>query len=187
MTHDFSELFSNLKQHVAETGEWLQRELAGVRTGRATPALLDSVRVETYGARTPITQIASISVEDARTIRIVPWDTSVSKDVEKAITEADLGVSVMIDDKGLRVVFPELTAERRAMLSKLVGDRLEQARVTQRGHRADAIKKLEGAEKEGGVGKDELARFKENVQKEIDGGSTNLDAIAKKKQDEIAQ
>lgn len=179
--------FSKLKEHIKETEEWLQRELAGIRTGRATPALLDSVRAETYGARTPIAQLASITVEDARTIRIVPWDKTVSKSVEKAITEADLGISVMIDDTGLRVVFPELTAERRTLLQKLAGERLEAARITLRGHRTDALKELESAEKAGGMGKDELGRLKEDVQKHIDSGMSELEALAKKKQEDIAR
>lgn len=178
--------FSKLKEHIKETEEWLQRELAGIRTGRATPALLDSVRAETYGARTPIAQLASITVEDARTIRIVPWDKTVSKPVEKAITEADLGISVMIDDVGLRVVFPELTAERRTLLQKLAGERLETARITLRGHRTDALKELESAEKAGGMGKDELGRLKEEVQKHIDSGMSELETLAKKKQEDIS-
>ncbi|HWH07094.1 MAG TPA: ribosome-recycling factor, partial [Candidatus Paceibacterota bacterium] len=126
MAYDFSKLTGGIK----ETEEWLTRELSGVRTGRATPALLDSVKPEIYGARTPITNVASVTVEDARTIRIVPWDKSVVKSIEKAITEADLGISVSVDDMGLRVIFPELTAERRTMLAKLAGEKFEHAKVT---------------------------------------------------------
>lgn len=179
--------FSKLKQHIRDTEEWLGRELSGVRTGRAAPALLDSVKPEVYGTRTPIQQVASITVEDARSIRIIPWDKTVTKAIEKALTDADLGVSVMIDDQGLRVMFPELTAERRTMLQKLAGDKLEQARVTLRGHRTDALKELDAAEKEGGMGKDDLLRYKGELQKAIDDGTTALEALAKKKHEEIAQ
>ena len=178
--------FSNLKNNIKETEEWLSRELAGIRTGRATAALLDSVRAEAYGARTPLTQLASVTVEDARTIRIVPWDKTVAKGIEKAINDADLGVSVSVDDQGLRVIFPDLTSERRTMLSKLVGERLEQARVTLRGHRADVLKELDAAEKEGGMSQDDLKRFKDEAQKYIDAGGDALEALAKKKQEEIA-
>lgn len=179
--------FSKLTAHIKETEEWLQRELAGIRTGRATPALLDSVRADVYGSRTPITQIASLTVEDARSIRIVPWDKANAKPVEKAITEADLGVSVLIDDAGLRVIFPELTAERRTMLQKLAGDRFETARITLRGHRTEVMKELEAAEKEGGMGQDDLKWLKEEAQKHIDAGMAALEALAKKKQEDIAQ
>ncbi|MEA2701405.1 MAG: ribosome recycling factor [Candidatus Parcubacteria bacterium] len=183
MAYDFSKLIA----HVKETEEWLQRELSGIRTGRAASALLDSVRAEAYGAKTPINGLASVTVEDARTIRIVPWDKTVSKAIEKAVNDADLGVSVSVDDTGLRVAFPELTAERRTMLGKLAGDRLEQARVTLRGHRTDALKELDAAEKEGGMGQDELKRLKEEAQKHIDKGMETLEALAKKKQEDIAQ
>jgi ribosome recycling factor len=179
--------FSKLKAQIAETEDWLSRELATVRTGRATPAILDSVKVDAYGARSPISQVASVTVEDARTLRIVPWDKTLSKAVEKAINDADLGMSGVVDDSGMRVVFPELTAERRTMLSKLAGEKLEQSKVTLRGHRAEAIKSIESAEKEGGMGKDEVARLKEEVQKMIDAAVTALEALGKRKLEEIAQ
>lgn len=179
--------FSKLSAHIKETEEWLQRELAGIRTGRATSALLDSVKAEAYGSRSPIHGLASVTVEDARTIRIVPWDKTVSKPIEKAINDADLGVSVSVDEVGLRVIFPELTAERRTLLAKLAGERLEQARVTLRGHRADALKELDASEKEGGMGQDELKRLKEEAQKHVDKGMEALEALAKKKQEDIAQ
>ena len=177
--------FQKLKDGIQETEEWLVRELSGVRTGRATPTLLDAVKPEIYGARTPIQNVASVTLEDARTLRIVPWDKSVVKSIEKAITEADLGISVSVDDMGLRVIFPELTAERRQQLAKLAGEKAEHAKVTLRGHRNDAMKELEAAEKEGGMSKDELFRLKEELQKMIDAANAQLEATAKKKQDEI--
>lgn len=178
--------FSKLKANISETEDWLSRELATVRTGRATPAILDSVRVDAYGVKTPIAQVGSVTVEDARTLRIVPWDKTLSKALEKAVNDADLGLSVVVDDSGIRAIFPELTAERRTLLSKLAGEKAEQAKVTLRGHRADAIKEIEASEKEGGMGKDEVVRLKEEVQKLIDAGSANLEAAGKKKQEEIS-
>jgi ribosome recycling factor len=182
MAYDFSKLDTGVK----DTKEWLEREFSGIRTGRSSPALLDGVKPEVYGARTPLNQIGSVTIEDARTLRVVPWDKSVVKAVEKAIVDADLGVSVVVDDQGLRVIFPELTAERRSILGKLAGEKSEQARVTLRGHRTDAIKALEAAEKEGGMGEDELKRLKDEVQKKIDAGNDALDALLKRKQEEIA-
>lgn len=178
--------FSTLKSHIKETEEWLIREFSSIRTGRASAALLDSVKPEVYGARTPLQQVGSVTIEDARTIRIVPWDKTTGKNIEKAITEADLGVSVVTDDTGLRVIFPELTAERRTLLQKLAGERCEDARITLRGHRTNALKEIDAAEKEGGMGQDEVKRLKEEVQKHIDAGQGALDALLKKKHEEIA-
>lgn len=179
--------FSPLKAKIQETEEWLARELSGVRTGRATPTLLDGVKAEAYGTRTPLRDVAAIAVEDARTIRIVPWDKELLKPIEKSIMEADLGVGVGSDDQGIRVSFPELTSERRVQLSKIAGDRTEQAKVTLRGHRTDAMKLLDAAEKEGGMGKDEVARLKADVQKLIDAGNEALVFLFDKKEKEISQ
>ncbi|MEJ0053322.1 MAG: ribosome recycling factor [bacterium] len=179
--------FSKLAKGIEETKEWLSRELAGVRTGRASPALLDSVRPEAYGTRTPISQLGSVSIEDARTLRVIPWDKTLVKNIEKGIAEANLGISTAVDDMGLRVIFPELTSERRTMLTKIAGEKLEAAKVTLRSHRTDALHDLEAKEKEGGMGKDELARLKEDVQKQIDKAQEDLAALAKKKEEEIAQ
>ena len=179
--------FSKLKTSITETEEWLARELSGVRTGRATPALLDGVKPEAYGSRTPIRELANVSVEDARTLRIIPWDKELLKVIEKGITDADLGIGVSTDDQGLRVSFPELTSERRTQLSKIAGDKTEQAKVTMRGHRTDAMKSLDAAEKEGGMGKDEVARLKTEVQKLIDAGNESLSQHLEKKESEISQ
>lgn len=183
MAYDFSALKTNIK----ETEEWLARELSGVRTGRATPALLDTVKPEAYGTRTPLTQLASVSVEDARTLRVIPWDNALIKTIEKGITDANLGVGVGVDDQGLRVSFPELTSERRTQLLKIANDKTEQAKVTLRSHRTGALHALDALEKEGGVGKDEIARLRVEVQKLIDAGNDALAAVLKKKEVEIAQ
>lgn len=156
-----------------------------MRTGRATPAILDTIKPEVYGTRTPINQVAAVHIEDARTLRIVPWDKSLTKIIEAAIQTADLGVGVGSDDQGLRVTFPELTAERRTMLLKIANEKLEAARITLRGHRTDTLKALDAAEKEGGMGKDELARFKDEVQKKIDKGNDALEALGKRKEAEV--
>ncbi len=183
MAYDFSEL----KTHIKETEEWIARELSGVRTGRATPTLLDAVKPEAYGTRTPLRELGSVSVEDARTLRIVPWDRELVKAIEKGITDANLGVGVSTDDQGLRVSFPELTSERREQLSKIAGDKTEQAKVTLRSHRTDALKALESAEKAGGMGKDEVARLKIEIQKLIDAGNESLVKTLERKEEEIAQ
>ncbi|MEK7554089.1 MAG: ribosome-recycling factor, partial [Patescibacteria group bacterium] len=159
MSYDFSKLKANIK----ETEEWLARELSGVRTGRATPTLLDTVRPEAYGARTSLRELANVSVEDVRTLRVIPWDKTLTKAIEKGITDADLGVGVSTDDQGLRVSFPELTSERRTQLTKIAGDKTEHAKVTLRSHRTDALKALETAEEAGGIGEDEVKRLKGEI------------------------
>jgi len=179
--------FNTLKNNIKETEEWLSRELSSVRTGRASPSILDSVRPEAYGVRTALRELASVSSEDARTLRIVPWDSGLTKAIEKGITEADLGVGVSTDDKGLRVSFPELTSERRIQLSKIAGDKTEQAKVALRGHRTDALKTLDAVSKEGGIGEDEVKRIKVEIQRLIDDGNTSLLKILEKKESEIAQ
>ncbi len=183
MAYDFTPLKNNIK----ETEEWLSRELSGVRTGRATPTLLDTVKPEAYGTRMPISQIANVAVEDARTLRVVPWDLALAKEIERAITEADLGVGVSTDAQGLRVSFPELTGERRAQLGKIAGDKTEQARITLRGHRTEALKLLDESKKQGGMGDDEHIRLKEEVQKLIDAGNEKLAQLLTKKEEEIAE
>ena len=183
MAYDFSKLKANIK----ETEEWLSRELSGVRTGRATTALLDSVKTEAYDSHVPLREVASISVEDARTLRIIPWDMTLLKKIEKGITAANLGVGIATDDQGIRVSFPELTSERRVQLSKIAGDKTEQAKTTLRSFRTDTLKSLDATEKEGGMGEDEVARLKAEVQKIIDAGNESIASILKKKEEEIAQ
>lgn len=177
--------FQPLKNSFKDIEEWLKRELQGVRTGRATPTLLDSIQVEAYGSRVPLNQVGGITVEDARTLRISPWDMSQIKAVEKAIVDANLGVGVGSDDKGVRVSFPELTGERRVQLIKIMKEKLEEARVKIRSARGENISLLEKQEKDGEMGKDELFRLKAEVQKLVDDAGGSLDAIAKKKEEEI--
>lgn len=177
--------FAPLKREIKETEEWLARELASVRTGRATPTLLDGVKPEAYGTRTSLQELANISVEDARTLRIIPWDPSIVRAIEKGITDANLGVGIATDDQGLRVTFPELTAERRIQLTRLAGEKTEQARTTLRGHRTEAMKEIDALEKEG-MAKDLAKRQKDEVQKLIGAGNEAFAALLKKKEAEIA-
>ncbi len=165
--------------------EWLTKEFSGIRTGRATPALLDSIQVESYGARVPVHQVGSVTVEDARTLRITPWDASTIKTIEKAITDADFGVSVSSDDRGVRVSFPELTSERRVQLMKLAKGRLEEARVSLRQTRDEIMRDISQKEKESVLTKDELFRTKEELQKHIDRTNEQFDRLFDKKETEI--
>jgi ribosome recycling factor len=174
---------SDFKKTAAEKVEWLRTELQGLRTGRATPALLDSVSVEVYGSKMKLNQVANVAIEDARTLYVNPWDKGQVKAIEKAITLADLGVSVGSDDKGIRVSFPELTAERRAQLVKLVGGKLEEARVHLKTSRTKAIGEIEKS----GASEDEEKRLKNDVQKLVDETNGELEDVAKKKEEELRQ
>ena len=112
--------FSLFDQSVRSTEEWLAHELSSIRTGRATPSILDGVSAEAYGSKMIIKEIASINIEDPKTIRVSPWDASLIKSIENAIRDSGLGLSVSPDDKGLRVIFPELTTERTTAFVKLM-------------------------------------------------------------------
>ncbi len=175
----------NLKTKIRETETWFDKELANVRTGRANPAILDGVRVDSYGSQVALNQVGSIAVEDARSIRISPWDQSLVKAVEKAVAAANLGVSLAIDDKGVRVIFPELTTESRAQIVKLAKEKFEQARVTIRKERDQTIQDIDKKEKAKEMGEDDKFRLKGEVQKLVDEANKKLEAAMAKKEKEI--
>ncbi|MDO8594859.1 MAG: ribosome recycling factor [bacterium] len=177
--------FSTFTTKAKDVHEWLAKELAGLRSGRATPAVLDSVQVESYGAKMPIKHLATISLEDARTLRITPFDTAVSKDIEKAIALANLGFSVSVDEKGVRVHFPDLTSERRTALMKVAKEKLEASRIHMRQIRDEIIKDIEAKEKEGGMGEDEKFRLKKEVDKLSDAENKKLQEAFERKEREI--
>lgn len=178
--------FKKLKEGTKEAREWLEREYYGIRTGRATPALLDNVQVEAYGSRLPINQVASMGVEDARTVRITPFDVTQSKEIERAITVSNLGVSVSVDDRGLRVIFPELTVERREHLLKVVSQKLEEARVTIRTARDDVWNDIQEKTRTKEISEDEKFKFKEEMQKITDEGNRQIETVAEKKRAELS-
>ncbi len=172
---------------IAEVERWLESEYMSIRSGQATPGLLDGVKVSSYGTFVPINQVGSVGIEDARTLRISVWDASQVSAIETAIREADLGLSVVTDSAGLRVIFPELTSERRAQLLKLAKQKLEDARVSLRSARDEVMKDLDKREKAGELSEDEKFREKESVQKAIDAMNRNLDAHYAKKEVEITK
>ncbi len=179
--------FNTFKEGVKGVEEWLKKELYTVRTGRANLSILDGVNVEAYGSFMPINQVANLSMEDVRVVRISPWDASVTKDVEKAIVASDLGLSVTVDDKGLRVIFPELTGERRTSLVKLTKQKLEDAKITLRGEREKTLKDIEAKEKAGEMSEDEKFRLKTELQKMLDECTRNLEGMFEKKEKEISE
>jgi len=165
--------------------DWLAKELSGIRTGRATPSVLDSITVDVYGSKMPIKQLAGVSNEDPKTLRISPYDVQTLKPIEKAITSANLGLSVTADDRGVRVAFPELTGDRREGLIKIAKERLEKARISIRGIREEIWQEIQTGEKDGTVTEDEKFTLKDKLQKEVDVTNEELSKSLEKKIAEI--
>jgi ribosome recycling factor len=163
----------------------LSRELASVRTGRASAALLEGIRVDYYGTPTPIPQMASVTVPDARTLMVQPWDASQLKAIEKAIIASDLGLTPNNDGKTIRLTMPTLTEERRKQLAKHVGKIAEDARVAIRNIRREANDKLKALAKEQHVSEDDERRGHDQIQKTTDKFITKVDELLKKKEQEI--
>ncbi|MCK9352205.1 MAG: ribosome recycling factor [Candidatus Paceibacterota bacterium] len=179
--------FSAFKKGLQEVEEWLANEYLGVRTGRATPAILDSVFVESYGSRTLIKHVASVTIEDAKTIRVSPWDKGQIKAIEKAIGEANLGLGASADAQGVRVFFPDLTAERRTALMKVVREKLEHARVSIRGERDDVWSDIQEKEKNHEIAEDDKFRLKDDMQKLVDAANQRLEEMSERKEKEISE
>ncbi len=177
--------FSNLKTKLQETERWLSGELSSVRTGRATPMVLDSVKVESYGSEMSIPQVASVTSEDPRTLRITPWDNTLIKAIEKAIVVSNLGLSVSVDDKGLRVAFPALTAESRTQFVKLAKAKVEDAKVAARLERNKTNDDLQSQKKEGMMSEDEVAKAKAELEKIIKEVTDKFTELGDKKETEI--
>ncbi len=173
------------KNQLGGAEEWLKKEFQQIRTGQASPVVLDSVRVEIYGAPMAVKEIASVTLEGARTLRIAPWDKAQVKDIEKAIGAANLGLSVVVDGEGLRINFSQLTEESRLEVVKIAKDKLEEARKQVRYSRDAFHKELQVKEKEGGLGKDEIFRLKNEVQKIVDEANKKLEEVCAKKEREI--
>jgi ribosome recycling factor len=178
-------LIRDMEARMQAAVDLLAREFGGVRTGRANTALLDALRVESYGTLTPIAQLASVSVPDPKTLVIQPWDTSQIGAVEKAILKSDLGLTPANDGKVIRLTLPQLTEERRKQLAKTVGKLAEDARVAIRNVRREANDKLKALAKDKKVSQDEERRGHDQIQKATDRFTSKVDELAKKKEHEI--
>ena len=164
--------------------DFLKEELASIRAGRANPHVLDKIKVDYYGTPTPIQQVGNVSVPEARIIQIAPWDKTLIKDIEKAIMTSDLGITPSNDGAVIRLVFPELTEERRKQLSKDIRKKGEDAKVAVRNVRRDgndAFKKLKGSD----VSEDEINDLNDELQKITDKFIKDIDATIEEKNKEI--
>jgi len=174
-----------LEERMQKTIGVFQDNLSEIRAGRANPAILNKVSVEYYGVATPINQVAGISVPEARTIVIQPWDASVLKDIEKAILASDIGLNPNNDGKVIRLSFPELTEERRKDLVKDIKKIAEESKVAIRSIRRDGIDEAKSLQKESLLTEDEEKKAEEQIQKLTDKKIAEIDAMLEKKEKEI--
>ncbi|OGG48709.1 ribosome recycling factor [Candidatus Kaiserbacteria bacterium RIFCSPHIGHO2_02_FULL_54_11b] len=178
--------FKTFEGKITAAREWLGREYGGLRTGRAAPAILDGVMVSAYGSMMPLKQVGNVGVEDARTLRVSAYDAGLIKDIERAITAANLGVGTSSDGANIRVTFPELSTERREQLVKLAKGKLEEARTTIRLARDEAWKEIQEREKEGTLTEDDKFSLKEDLQKKVDAANKDLETAFEKKETEMS-
>lgn len=177
--------FSNFKGELKKAEEFLSKEYGQLNIGRASPMVLDGVMIESYGQRVPIKNVAPVSIEDPKTLRINPWDKNNIKEIEKGIMAANLGLSTAVDDSGMRVIFPQLTGETRQKLVKVLKDKLEDSRISVRKLRENVWDDVQAQEKEGKLTEDEKFRAKDELQKIIDETNKNLEGIFEKKEAEV--
>lgn len=178
---DYIEFESKMKK----TAEVLKTQLASVRAGRANAAVLDQITVDYYGVPTPIQQVASVSVPDPRSLLIQPWDASVLKGIEKAILASELGINPQNDGRAIRLVFPQLTEERRKELAKQVKKYGEEAKVAVRNVRRDAIDKFKKQQKASEITEDDYKTVEKDIQKLTDDYIKEVEGIADKKEKEL--
>lgn len=169
--------------HYEEILDWLRKEYQGLRSGQASPAILDTVKVEAYGNPMPINQVATVTISDPRSIRVVPWDKSVIGAMDTAIRQSNLGVSVAVDGEGLRVSFPQLTADSRQAILKVAKQKLEEARIKVRNERQKALDEIDAKY----PGEDDKKRKNNELQKSVDEANKKLEELFGKKEAELLQ
>ncbi len=176
---------TNLKPDLEKIIEQYQQELKSVRTGRANPQVVEDLMIDYFGTMTPIKQAANISASDARTIVIAPWNKDSLVDIEKAINESDLGINPINDGEVIRLSFPPLTEERRVELTKIVGQKSEEARIKVRKLREKIREDIQREEKDGKISEDDKVRKEKELQKIIDEYNEKIEEIHKKKEEEL--
>jgi ribosome recycling factor len=181
------DILKDMHDGVAATLDDLRRELTAVRTGRASLHLLDGIRVDYYGTATPLNQVATLSVPEARLIVVKPWEKSLIPVIEKAIRDANLGVNPQSDKDLVRVPIPPLTEERRKEIVKQVKHKGEEHKVAIRSKRRDAKELLEASEKDGDIAEDEAKKLLDRIQKETDEGVKKVDEVVAAKEKEVMQ
>ncbi|HON34010.1 MAG: ribosome recycling factor [Thermovirgaceae bacterium] len=176
-----------MKEKMEKAVEYLKKELLGIRTGRAHPALVSDIKVDYYGNPTPMSQVGSISTPDARQILITLWDKNAVKAAEKAIQASPLGINPSVDGENIRLVIPELTGERRVELTKLVKKCAEDARIAVRNLRRESNEVLKKMEKDGKISEDSMHDHLDKIQKATDDFVKRIDVIAAEKEKEVLE
>src|SRR3712207_4818495 len=184
---DSTAVISDCERRMGRTVEVLQQDLSGIRTGRASPSLLDKVQVEAWGSTQPVQSVATISVPEPRLLVIQPWDRTLIGAIEKAIQKSDLGLNPNNDGTVIRLALPALNEQRRQELAKQVRKRAEEAKVAARNLRRDADNELKKLEKAGTLSQDELRRSTERVQKLTDQTIKQVDEAADRKEREVKE
>lgn len=179
------EVLNETKSEMEKSAESLSNDLGSIRTGRASSSLVDKIRVEYYGTPTPMQQLALVSVPEAQLITIRPFDPGAIKDIERALLQSDLGITPNNDGKLIRLQIPPLTEERRKTLAKTVHNRVEEARISVRNHRRDALDTLKDMEKEKMISEDDYYLAKDKIQKLTDDYIAKAEEIGQAKEDEI--
>ncbi len=179
------ELIMTYEDKMEKSLDNLYSEYTSIRAGRANPHILDKITVDYYGTPTPLQQVGNISVPEARMIVIQPWEASILKDIEKVLLMSDLGLTPTNDGKMIRLVFPELTEERRKELVKDVKKKVENAKVAVRNIRRDAMDAIKKKGKEDGISEDEIKEYQDDVQKSTDKYVAKIDAAVEEKSKEI--
>ncbi len=178
-------ILQSQKPHFEKAMDHFHHELSSVRTGRANPALLSTVMVESYGTKMPIAQVANITVTDAKTLTISPWDKGQIQEIEKGIMAANLGFTPSNDGNVVRINLPPLTEDRRKEMVKLVGQIAENAKVGIRKVREDVLKAVKREETEGNASKDDVAHAQKKVQEVVDEYNAQIKSIANDKEQEL--
>lgn len=178
-------LFETFDEENAKTFENYKTELQGIRAGRANPHILDKVEVEYYGTMTPLNQMANVTIAEARVLVMSVWDKSALKNVEKAILAANVGITPNNDGTVIRLVFPEVTEERRRALVKDIKQGAEETKIVLRNHRRDINEELKKLKKDSTITEDDLTNFLEEVDKRLAKEIEKVDETAKKKEDEV--
>jgi ribosome recycling factor len=181
------EIYDDTRQSMGKTIASLQNDFKRVRTGRASVSLLDGIRVDYYGAQTPLNQMATLAAPESRLITIQPWDTSVIKDIEKALLKSDLGLTPSSDGKIIRIAIPPLTEERRKELVKQINKMSEEHKIALRNIRRDANDMLKALKKDGDISEDDAFKAQDEVQKITDDHIGRVDEITKEKEKEILE
>ncbi len=183
----FNELKQDMQVRVGKSIEALKKEFAGLRTGRASTGLLDSVMVNAYGAMVPLNQVGTVSVPEARMLSVSVWDKNLLKHVEKGIMEANLGLNPMNDGVQIRIPLPPLSEERRVELAKVAGKYTEESRVAVRNIRRDILDKIKKMKNDGDISEDDQKRYEDEIQKMTDAAIEEMDSLLKAKEVEIKQ